>query len=114
VEVEYAPNAAGHRLHKLETRVPPGAGEANDFGAVESVGDDSLVAASVTAVPVVWRIGGQEYAVTAATRIDDATGALTVGRMVLVNSALAADGSRVATAILGLGANNQVFLPLIR
>lgn len=110
VKVEYFIQGGRNIIHELETQVPPGAGDDSNIGEVESTGD-GLNAASANGT--VWVIGGKSYTVTPATDLNDLQSALTVGSTALVNSYTAADGSQVATQILGVTLNNRLYLPTV-
>lgn len=110
VKIEYFIQDGRNIIHELETEVPPGAGDDSNIGEVESTGE-GLHAASANGT--VWVIGGKSYTVTPATDLNDLQSALTVGSTALVNSYTAADGSQVATQILGITLNNHLYLPLV-
>lgn len=110
VKVEYFIQGGRNLIHELETQVPPGAGDDSNIGEVESTGD-GLNAASANGT--VWIIGGKSYSVTPATDLNDLQSDLTVGSTALVNSYTAADGSQVATQIVGVTLNNRLYLPLV-
>ena len=110
VKVEYLIRDGRNVIYELETQVPPGAGDDSNIGAVESTGD-GLNAASANGTT--WVIGGKSYTVTPATDINDLQSALTVGSTALVNSYTAADGSQVATQIVGVTLNNRLYLPTV-
>jgi hypothetical protein len=106
VEAEYSTTAAGvHVLHKVETRVPPGAGDDDHVGEVEQTG----MLRDAAAVHAVWRIGGQDYNVTPATQVSNNLG---VASTVIVNSFVDRSGARVATRINSFVLASKVFLPL--
>lgn len=111
VKVEYFIRNGHNVIHELETQVPPGAGEDDNVGEIESLGD-GLIAAGANAIN--WTIGGKSYVVTPATDLNDLQSDLTVGSTALVNSYTAADGSQVATQIRGVTLDNRLFLPLTR
>jgi hypothetical protein len=110
VEAEYAITPAGNLLHELEARVPPGGGENNRVGQIQSMGDDGIVAASVHAAT--WIIDGTSYRVTPATKLNDAGGALTIGTTVDVNSYTATDGMETATRIQNVSLERSIYLPV--
>lgn len=107
VKVEYRTVNGERIIHEMETEVPPGAGDDNHVGKVESM-DDGLLAASVTANST-WVVGGRSFVVTPSTRVD---GALASSDTAWVNSYTATDGSQVATRIEGLTLNNFIYLPV--
>ena len=103
VEAEYSTVGGVHVLHKVETRVPPGAGDDNSIGEVEQAGMVRNAAAAV------WRIGGQSYTVMPATQVGANIG---VASTVIVNSFVDRSGARVATRIDNFVVVGKVFLPL--
>lgn len=109
VKVEYFIRNGRNVIHELETQVPPGAGDDLNIGEIASTGDN-IAAAGVSGT--VWVIGGKSYTVTPATDINDLQSDLAVGSTALVNSYTAADGSQVATQILGVTLANNLYLPL--
>ncbi|MCE7988670.1 MAG: hypothetical protein DYG89_46540 [Caldilinea sp. CFX5] len=111
VKVEYFIRNGRNVIHKLETEVPPGAGDDNNVGTIEST-SDGLIAAGANGT--VWVIGGKRYTVTPATDLNDLQSELTVGATALVNSYTAADGSLVATQISGITLDNRLFLPMAK
>lgn len=110
VKVEYFIRDGRNVIYELETQVPPGAGDDSTIGEVESTGD-GLAAASANGVT--WVIGGKSYTVTPATDLNDLQSPLTAGSTALVNSYTAADGSQVATQIVGVTLNNRLYLPVV-
>ena len=106
MEVEYSTQGGVNVLHKVETRVPPGGGDDNVIGEIEDMGNGlALAAASGTS----WRIGGQTYQLTPATRISNN---LALNSTVVVNSFIDSSGARVATRISSITLSSIVFLPL--
>jgi hypothetical protein len=114
VEVEYAVVDNQRLIRKIETQVPPGAGDDDRLGTIESLGGDSLSASSLSVTGSTWRIDGVEYVVTAATDLNDSTNSLAVGSAALVNSYQASDGQQVATRITGLALVNRTYLPIMQ
>lgn len=112
VEVEYANVGNEQVIIKLETETPPGAGNNNSVGVIENMGDDSLSAAALRASGSVWRIGGAEYVISAATSLNDANSPLALGTTAWVNSYTVVDGRQVATLIQGVTLNKVVYLPI--
>lgn len=108
VKVEYFIRNGRNVIHELETQVPPGAGDDNNVGTIESMGD-GLIAAGANAIN--WTIGGKSYTITPATDLNDLQSDLAVGSTALVNSYTAADGSLVATQVSGITLDNRLFLP---
>lgn len=111
VKVEYFIRNGHNVIHELETEVPPGAGDDDNVGEIESMGD-GLIAAGANAVN--WTISGKNYTVTPATDLNDLQSDLTVGATVIVNSYTAADGSQVATQITGVTLNNRLYMPMAK
>jgi hypothetical protein len=109
VKVEYRTVNGVNVIHEMETAVPPGAGDDDHLGKVESM-DDNVLAAGAAATST-WVVGGRSFVVTAATRVD---GALAASDTAWVNSYVAADGTQVATLIQGVTINNFVYLPAMQ
>jgi len=109
VELKYTSVNGVKTLHEIHTEVPPGAGDVDDVGEIEDMGGPTAV--SVDAVST-WRIDGQNYVVSDATRLNDGAAPLAVGSTVVVNSYTATDGTLVATSVTGIEISHQVFLPL--
>jgi len=109
VKVEYRLVNGVRVIHEMETEVPPGAGDDDHVGAVESL-DDSVLTAGA-ALNSTWVIGGRSFVVTAATRVD---GDLAASDTAWVNSYPAADGTQVATRIEGVTLNSFIYLPTLR
>ena len=110
VAVEYSVVNGVNQVHEIETHVPPGAGPLLDIGTIDDKGG-TLAAAGVQATT--WVIGGVSYTVIPATDLNDVQWALAVGSTAVVNSYLAADGSRVATQIRGITLSDHLFLPVV-
>lgn len=110
VSVEYSIFNNRRVIHEIETQVAPGAGDDDNFGAIEQGGVAAAGAAGAAAN--VWRVGGRDYVVTASTDLDDSGGPLAVGSTALVNSYQAADGTNVATRIAGITIASRVLLPM--
>jgi hypothetical protein len=99
VVVEYEIVNDVRLIHKILTYVPPGAGDANSFGTLESIGSVSVASEdAVLQDGELWTIGGVNYVITEATQLVDNGGELAVGAMVYVNS-YEADGQRFATQV---------------
>lgn len=109
VKVEYRLVNGVRVIHEMETEVPPGAGDDDFIGAVESL-DDSVLAAGA-AVNSTWVIGGRSFVVTPSTRVD---GSLAASDTAWVNSYPAADGTQVATRIEGVTLDTFIYLPTLR
>ncbi len=113
VEATYVIAGDQRLLLKLESEVPPGAGDTDSVGAIEDKGTFDSAGASDTA-PEIWRIGGVNYVVSAATQIVGEDAQLTIGSTAVVNSYLGAGGTPTATSIQAVSLDNQVLLPLLR
>ena len=109
VKVEYRTVNGVNVIHEMETAVPPGAGDDDHIGKVDSMDDNVLAAAA--AVNSTWVIGGRSFVVTPATRVD---GALAASDTAWVNSYVAADGTEVATLIEGITLNSFIYLPAMQ
>lgn len=110
VTVEYAVSNGVNTIHEIETQVPPGGGDDNRLGQIESVG---LVQQAGLTANQTWRIAGANYTITPATILNDSRSNLVVGQAALVNSYTAADGSLVATRVQGLTEITSLYLSLI-
>ncbi len=111
VEVEYRTVDGVNWLKKVESHVPPGAGDDDKLGSLQAV--NTLAAADASAAGTVWVIDGVGYTVTDATALNDSRGALTVGSIVKVNSYTDAGGTRIATLVRGITLNNAIYLPAV-
>lgn len=109
VKVEYRTVDGVSIIHEMETEVPPGAGDDDHIGTVESM-DDSVLAAGA-AVNSTWVIGGRSFVVTPSTRVD---GSLTTSGTAWVNSYAAPDGTQVATRIAGITLDKTLYLPTLQ
>lgn len=109
VKVEYKSIDGVNIIHEMETEVPPGAGDDDTVGKIESM-DDNPTAAAVSA-NTTWVVDGKSFVVTPSTRV---SGGLSTTDTVWVNSYAAADGSQVATRIVGVTLDNSLFLPVMR
>ena len=109
VKVEYRMVNGVRVIHEMETEVPPGAGDDDFVGTVESL-DDSVLAAGA-AVNSTWVVGGRNFVVTTSTRVD---GSLAASDTAWVNSYVAADGTQVATRIEGVTLDNKIYLPALQ
>lgn len=110
VGVEYFGQAGHNQLYEIETHVPPGAGTTTTIARI----DDKGGTFSTAAVSATWVVGGVSYTVTSATDLNDIQGALVVGKMVLVNSYTAADGSQVATQIRAINLSQTLYLAVVQ
>jgi hypothetical protein len=100
VVVEYHITNDQRLIDKIVTYVPPGAGDEDHVGHLETMGA-SMAAASVDApseTSQVWTVDGVNYTVTDATMLVDNGGALAPGATVYVNS-YTDNGQRFATMI---------------
>jgi len=109
VEVEYSITNNVRLISKLETCVPPGAGDDDHAGKVEQMDDNSMAAAA--GANSTWRVGGRNFTVTPATTVSSG---VTKNSLAVVNSYTAADGSQVATRINSVTLNSLLFLPTAR
>ena len=109
VKVEYRTVDGVNIIHEMETEVPPGAGDDNTVGKLDSM-DDNPTAAAVS-VNATWVVDGKSFVVTPSTRV---SGGLTTSDTVWVNSYTAVDGSQVATRITNVTLDNFLFLPAMR
>lgn len=106
VKVEYKTVDGVNLIHEMETEVPPGAGDDDTVGKIESM-DDNPTAAAVS-VNATWVVDGKSFVVTPSTRV---SGGLAMSDTVWVNSYTATDGSQVATRIASVNLDNSLFLP---
>lgn len=109
VEVEYLPRSDGAYLVKIETQVPPGAGNNNHSGVIES---NMVNAANQQQSAATWTVAGQTFLVTPATDLHSINGQLAVGNTAIVNSYIDATGQQVATQIRGIAFTTTLFLPM--
>jgi hypothetical protein len=98
-------------IDKIVTYVPPGAGDENHAGKIESISPVvSAAGASATpSVDEVWTIGGVQYVVSDATMVADNGTDLQPGATVSVNSYVD-NGQRFATLIREQ--SSALFLPM--
>jgi len=111
VVVEYHITNDQRIIDKIVTYVPPGAGDEDHVGHLESKGA-SIAAASVNAPSEnneVWTVDGVNYIVSDATLLLDSGGELAQGAVVYVNS-YTDNGQRFATLIRTQG--GAVFIPM--
>ncbi len=111
VEVEYYVIDGVNRLKKVEAHVPPGAGDDDKQGQLESIGQ--LAASGADANSATWIVDGVSFTVTDATALNNGRGTLSVGSIVNVNSYVDGTGARVATLVSGVVANTTVYLPRV-
>ena len=110
VAVEYRIVEGRNVAHKIETKVPPGAGTQSILAVIEAKQE---VAAAEVSDDEMWRIGGVDYLITPATDVDDLDSELEVGNTALVNSYAEADGTLVATEVRGVTMANSLYLPAV-
>jgi hypothetical protein len=108
VEVEYVAEGGVNRIVEIETNVPPGAGDDDKLGVIESMGSTGVMAVAAEN----WVIGGQTYAVDVATKVVDNDGTLAVGSQVYVNSYTNGNGEQAATLIRPAAMDAQLFIPI--
>ena len=105
VAVEYRVQGAERVAQRIETLVPPGAGEHTVAGRLRrSIG--------TAATTTLWYVDGTAYRITPATLVDVRQAPLVEGQPVLVNATLGADGAWEATRLRTLATLHTVFLPL--
>ena len=110
VGVEYFSQAGHNQLYEIETHVPPGAGTNTTIGRLDDKGGTPITAH----INATWVIDGVNYTITPATDLNDIQSALTIGKMVLVNSYTAADGKQVATQMRGITLSQSLYLPVMK
>lgn len=108
VVVEYSITNDQRVIYEIRTHVPPGAGDSNAVGKLESTGGAQVAGVLPTAASAVWTVSGVDYVVTEATQVVDSGGDLGEGSQVVVNS-YTEDGQQVATSIRLLA--GKVFIP---
>jgi hypothetical protein len=108
VVVEYSITDDRRLIYKIQTHVPPGAGDVNTVGQLESIGGGQIAGALPTAGSSVWTVSGINFVVTEATQLVDNGGDLVAGAEVTVNS-YESEGQQVATQIRVVG--NKAFIP---
>ena len=109
VKIEYRTVDGVRVIHEMKTEVPPGAGDDDTVGTLESIADSPTP--SAVSVDATWVIDGRSFSVTPSTRVSSA---LNTADTVWVNSYAASDGSQVATLIVSVALNNTLFLPAMR
>ena len=109
VEVHYMVVEGVNVIIKLETHVPPAAGEIDDSGVV-SGSTEAARSPLVSGSTLV--INGKTYTVIGATLINDQLGAISNGAKVSVNAYTdTTTGQRVATQVTALGAVS-IYMPI--
>jgi hypothetical protein len=99
-------------VYELETHVPPGAGDDNAVGRLESTGDVQVASlASPSEANSTWTVNGVNYVVTEATQLVDLGGELVPGTEVQVNS-YTVDGQQYATMVRSVAGKS--YLPLMQ
>jgi hypothetical protein len=111
-EVEYRMANGRNYVKKIQVHVPPGAGDDDKLGRIESIQAATRSLASTTAS--IWVIDGVSYTVIAATSLKDNGGTLTVGGTVQVNSYTDTNGNQIATQVQSITLNNSTYLPVLR
>ena len=110
VVVEYEIVNDQREIIKILTYVPPGAGDEDKVGQLESVDGLSVTGTETPQQSAeVWTVDGVDYIVSAATQLVDSGGELVPGAVVYVNS-YTADGQRYATMIRTQG--GKAFIPM--
>lgn len=108
VEAAYVAENGVNVARKIETHVPPEAGDITAMGTLQR-GTHRLV------VGETWTVGGQTYTVIDATVIDDSQADLTDGQPARINAYTdPTTGQRVATHMTTLDTIYSVYLPLMR
>ncbi|HBY98123.1 MAG: DUF5666 domain-containing protein [Ardenticatenaceae bacterium] len=110
VEVTFTVQAGVNVAQKIETHVPPGAGDENALGLL-AFGSTSLES---TATPSqTWYIAGRPYLIIDATILDDSQAAFVTDQPVRVNAYIdPASGSRIATWVTALRTLYALYLPV--
>ncbi|MCC6458128.1 MAG: hypothetical protein IT328_24460 [Caldilineaceae bacterium] len=108
VVVEYSITGDQRVIYEIRTHVPPGAGDSDTVGKLESIGGVQAAGALPTAASAVWTVSGVDYVVTEATQIVDSGGDLVAGKDVAVNS-YSEDGQQIATSIRLM--DGRLFIP---
>ena len=110
VVVEYAIVDDQRLIYEIRTHVPPGAGDSDMIGLLQSIDGAAVVSlAQPTAMSSVWTVNGIAFVVTEATQLVDAGGELVPGSEVSVNSYMV-DGQQIATSIRAV--NGKLFIPV--
>jgi hypothetical protein len=111
VVVEYRIVNDQRVIDRILTFVPPGAGDDDKVGKLDSIGGVSVASASsLLQNDQVWTIDGELYVVSEATQLLDAGGELVPGTTVYVNS-YTENGQRFATMIRTQ--SGKAFIPMI-
>jgi hypothetical protein len=105
VAVEYRAQGAERVAQRIETLVPPGAGEHSAIGALRR-------GVGTAAAGELWYVNGVAYRVTLATLEDLRLAPLTEGQAAVVNATRGADGVWEATRLRTISAVHTTFLPL--
>jgi hypothetical protein len=112
VVVEYDIVNDQRLVYKLETHVPPGAGDENLIGRLESISGAQIASlATPSEVNATWTVNGKNYVVTEATQLIDLGGELVPGTEVYVNS-YTVDGQQYATMVRSV--NGKSYLPMMQ
>ena len=106
VKVEFVVDATGQFLAtEIKTAITGGPHDGDDDGGDhDNPTDEGMTYGIIDTLPVTgllgfWRIGGLDYQVDAATRLDDEGGPYAVGQQVKVEYRLDAAGNRLAKEI---------------
>ena len=99
-------------VYELETHVPPGAGDDNAIGRLESAEEVQIASlASPSEANTTWTVNGIHYVVTEATQLVDLGGELVPGAEAYVNS-YTVDGQHYATMVRSIAGKS--YLPLMQ
>lgn len=111
VEVHYTIEGGVKVAQKVETHVPPDAGNHTAMGTLQI--PPALGATLLTATGQTWIIDGQSYTITDATILDDSQAPFQDGQPVLVNAYTdRGTGDLVATRVTALTALYNLYLPI--
>jgi hypothetical protein len=111
VLVEYKITDNVRLIRRIVAFVPPGAGDDNTIGQLQSVGGPIIAgAASVLQNDEVWTVDGVDFIVSEATQLVDSGGELVPGAVVHVNS-YTDNGQRHATMIRTQA--GRAYLPML-
>jgi hypothetical protein len=115
--VEYTIDGAQRQIFRIQSEVPPGAGDENLSGTLQSVsnvglaGANSAEAGAVTAAEL-WVVDGRSVVVTAASDVNENGSSLLIGSLVQINGYVDGAGQLVATQINNIQATESLFLPM--
>ena len=117
VSVEYTIEGAQRQIFRIQSEVPPGAGDENLSGTLQSVSDVGLAgvnsadANAVTAAEV-WVVDGRSVVVTAASDVNENGSSLLIGSLVQINGYMDGAGQLVATQVNNVQFTESLFLPM--